>query len=226
MTGRIARPAPTAAATRLASALGISLAGVAGSGPGCQITEDDVRAVAARRDYRAGTSHLAGVPTESRSLTTGGRLAVDPAVVSANTRVGVSDPDVRTLANTRGVFLSRVKGTGTGGAITPSDVLTAAAVQDHQRAVAHRAAFPAPKPEPAWEPPPFTASGIDPKALLDVPAPVRPAMAAAETTAAAYALRERYAGMTDDEARGALARDRAVSCDHGGIGPTRRNVWG
>ncbi len=148
MTGRIARPTPTAVATRLASALGISLVGVAGSGPGCQITEDDVRAVAARRDYRAGTSHLTAVPSEPRSLTTGGRMAADPAVVTANTRVGVSDPEVRRLANTRGVYLSRVKGTGANGAITASDVLTAAAVQDHQRAVAHRAAFPAPKPAP------------------------------------------------------------------------------
>jgi hypothetical protein len=107
-----------------------------------------------------------------------------------------------------------------------SDGLAAAAAQDRQPAPAQRAAFPAPKPEPAWELPPFTASGIDPRALLDVPGPVRPAMAAAETTAAAYALREKYAGMGDDEARAALARDRAVSCDHGGIGPTRRSIPG
>ncbi len=119
-----------------------------------------------------------------------------------------------------------MRGTGTNGAITKSDVLDAAGTQDRQRATAQRAAFPAPKSEPAWELPPFTASGIDPKALLDVPAPVRPAMAAADTTAAAYALRERYRGIPDGEARAALARDRSVSCDHGGLGPSRRNVWG
>ena len=225
--GRIARPAPTAAATALASALGIGLAGVPGSGPDGQITEDDVRFVARDRDYRAGTTtHLRAIPSEPRSLTTGGRLAADPAVVTANTRVAVTDPDVRRLANTRGVFLARVTGTGRNGVITKTDVLAAAAEQDRQRAAAHRAAFPAPKPEPAWELPPFTASGIDPRALLDVPAPIRPAMAAAETTAAAYALRERYRGMPDDDARTALARDRAVSCDHGGIGPTRRSIPG
>lgn len=219
------RPEPSAEATRLASALSIDLSRVYGTGPSGQHTAEDVRRFA---DYRKDTSrHLTAVPPPaSRALTTGGRLAADPAVVTANTRVGVPDPEVRTLANTRGVYLSRVRGTGTGGAITKSDVLEAAAAQDRQRATWQRDAFPTPKAEPAWELPPFTASGIDPKALLDVPAPVRPAMAAAETTAAAYALRERYQGMPDDEARAALARDRAVSCDHGGIGPTRRSIPG
>jgi pyruvate/2-oxoglutarate dehydrogenase complex dihydrolipoamide acyltransferase (E2) component len=122
------------------------------------------------------------------------------------------------------VRLAAVTGSGPDGGITKADMLAIAAEQDRQQAAAQRRAFPAPKPEPAWELPPFTASGIDPKTLLYVPAPVRPAMAAAETTAEAYRLRERYAGMPNDGARTALAKNRAVSCDHGGLGPIQRSI--
>lgn len=58
--------------------------------------------------------------------------------------------------------------------------------------------------------PAFTASGIDPKVLLRSPAPVRPAIAAAATPAAAYALAQRYAGMTDADAARVLATDMSV----------------
>lgn len=53
-------------------------------------------------------------------------------------------------------------------------------------------------------------------ALRDVPAVVRPAMAAAETAAEANRLREKYRGKGDDEARRELARDRMVSVRYGG----------
>lgn len=58
--------------------------------------------------------------------------------------------------------------------------------------------------------PAFTASGIDPKVLLRSPAPVRPAIAAAPTTAEAYAIAQRYAGMSDADAARALATDMSV----------------
>ena len=34
----------------------------------------------------------------------------------------------------------------------------------------------------------------------------------------------RYRGMGDAEAQAVLAKDRSVSCDYGGLGPTRRSV--
>lgn len=58
--------------------------------------------------------------------------------------------------------------------------------------------------------PAFTASGIDPKVLLRSPAPVRPAIAAAATAAEAYAIAQRYAGMSDTDAARALATDMSV----------------
>ncbi|GAA3785593.1 hypothetical protein [Micromonospora maritima] len=61
--------------------------------------------------------------------------------------------------------------------------------------------------------PAFTASGIDPKVLLRSPAPVRPAIAAAPTTAEAYAIAQRYAGMSDADAARALATDMSVPAD-------------
>ncbi|MGY1985444.1 E3 binding domain-containing protein [Blastococcus sp. SYSU DS0669] len=182
--------------------------------------------VARDRDYRSGTAaHLHAVPAEPRSLTIGGGLAADPAVVTANTRVAVSDPDVRRLANTRGVLLARVTGTGRNGAITRTDVLTAAAAQDRQRAAAQRRAFP--EPAAALEHRiSFTASGLPVSVLDEVPPSVRRALAAAPDHATAFALVEQYRGLGDTDARAALSRDRSVSCDHGGIGPTGRTVPG
>lgn len=58
--------------------------------------------------------------------------------------------------------------------------------------------------------PPFCASGLDPQVLRSVPAPVRPAMAAASTTQEAYALLDRYRGLSDDDAQVVLSRDASV----------------
>lgn len=223
MTGT---PAPEPLAVALAASLGLDLSRVAGSGPGCQVTADDVRSVAARRDFEAKTRHLAAVPAPgSGSLTTGGRLAGNQAVAAENVRVAVADPAVRYLADVRGVYLSRVRGTGPNGAITRSDVLDAAAVQDQQRAAAQRRAFRAPQaaPEPRIT---FTASGLPVSVLEEVPPSVRRALAAAPDHATAFALVEKYRGFGDPDARAALARDRSVSCDYGGLGPSRRNLWG
>lgn len=48
--------------------------------------------------------------------------------------------------------------------------------------------------------PPFTASGLDPQVLLRVPAAARTAMAAATTTAEAYAILTSFDGLTPGQA--------------------------
>lgn len=58
--------------------------------------------------------------------------------------------------------------------------------------------------------PSFLASGLDPSVLLQYPEPVRPAMAAADTTQEAYAIGARYAGMTNEQAAAAIGVDRSV----------------
>jgi hypothetical protein len=50
-----------------------------------------------------------------------------------------------------------------------------------------------------------------------MPPLVRPATAAAETHAEAYRLRAQYSGLDDEVARAALAKDRKVSTQHGGL---------
>lgn len=91
----------------------------------------------------------------------------------------------------------------------PSD--TWAAPRPQARASAPRAATPAgPYTGATSDLPAFTASGVDPKVLLRSPAPVRPAIAAAATTAEAYALAQRYAGMSDADAARVLATDMTV----------------
>jgi pyruvate/2-oxoglutarate dehydrogenase complex dihydrolipoamide acyltransferase (E2) component len=207
------RPEPTGEAVRLAANLGVDLSRVCGTGPAGEVTAGDVKRVA---DYRKDTArHLAAVPGEPRSLTVGGRPAADPAVVGANTRVAVASPDVRQLANTRGVLLSRVRGTGPNGAVTKSDVLDSAAAQDRQRAVAHRRAFPTPQaaPEPRVS---FTASGLPVSVLDEVPPSVRRALAAAPDHAAAFPLVERYGPLADEDAARLLRSDRTVSTRYGG----------
>ncbi len=153
--------------------------------------------------------------TGPRSVTVGGGLAPDQAVVSANARVAVTDPDVRTLANGRGVLLARVTGTGRDGALTKTDVLTAAAAQDAERAAAQRRAYPAarPQPEPRIS---FTASGLPVSVLGEVPPSVRRALAAAPDTRAAYALVEKYGALADEDAARLLAGDRTVATRYGG----------
>jgi len=125
-------------------------------------------------------------------------------VAAANARVNAT-PYVRALADRLGVHLSNVEGTGVGGRITDRDV----------RAHASPLAA-APAARTSSDLPAFTASGIDPKALLQVPPSVRSAVAAAATGAEAYALVQRYKDMPDDEAAQLLAIDPSVSCEHGG----------
>jgi len=114
-------------------------------------------------------------------------------------------PAVRTMAARLGVNLRNVVGTGVGGRITTVDVRAAAGVT-------------APAPRPASNPyaaqganlPAFTASGLDPAVLARFPAPVRPAMAAAATTAEAFRLGQAYQGLSDADAAAKLALDTSV----------------
>ncbi|MGY1607272.1 E3 binding domain-containing protein [Geodermatophilus sp. SYSU D00700] len=212
------KPLSRANAEITAKALGVDLAQVTATGPrGAYTTTDLVDASLGVSTIAA--RHPAPVPepsADARPLTLHGR-AIQPWLAAENARVP-ADADVRQAAGEREVRLAEVEGTGPGGRPTMSDVLAVARQQDAQRAAAHRAAFPAPAPEADPVMPPFSASGVDPRALLaGVPAVAWRALAAAETTAEAYRLRERYLGLSDDEARAALAKDRSVATRHGGL---------
>ncbi|GAB4083018.1 hypothetical protein GCU67_08105 [Modestobacter muralis] len=203
----------TAEAARLAASLGVDTSRVYGLGPNREVTAEDVRRVAAYRDPIG--RHLAALPApDARSLTTGGRVAADPAVASFNSRVAVADPAVRQLANARGVRLDRLTGTGSNGVVQQSDVLTAAAAQDRQHAAAWAAVAPAaPAPEPRVS---FTASGLPVSVLDEVPAPVRRALAAAPDHATAFALVQKYGALAAADAERLLRADRSVLTTYGG----------
>jgi hypothetical protein len=83
----------------------------------------------------------------------------------------------------------------TGSAVMGRNPIVAAARQrDPRAAVAADARGPAPTLFAAGDLPPFTASGIDPNVLLQVPWQARQPIAAAPSTAEAYALVQRYSG--------------------------------
>jgi pyruvate dehydrogenase E2 component (dihydrolipoamide acetyltransferase) len=94
-------------ARRMAAELGVDLTALTGTGPGGRIVAEDVEAAAARE-----------VPAEPSGTT-------EPAAVS---------PLVRRLAETRGVNLGAVAGTGPGGRITRADIEAAGAAADVGRA--------------------------------------------------------------------------------------------
>jgi pyruvate dehydrogenase E2 component (dihydrolipoamide acetyltransferase) len=91
------RIAASPAARRLAQEAGIDLAGVAGSGPDGRITEADV---VAARSAPAATPAGAGAPAGDV----------------------IASPVARRLAQTLGIDVARVPGTGPGGRITKEDV--------------------------------------------------------------------------------------------------------
>jgi len=188
-----ARATASAPVRALANRLGVRLGDVSGTGAGGRITTRDVHAAAPRR----GPATLAAVPSAA---------SAERSRVAAAANEHVTAPtNVRELANHLGVQLRDVYAAGVSGATgmpTESDV----------RAQAGRLGLPG-AASTAPPLPAFTASGIDPRALLDFPAPVRPAMAAAESRAEAYALGQRYAGMTDELAAQALATDLTVPPD-------------
>lgn len=163
-------------------------------------------------------------------------------------------PLVRQLAQRHGVDLAALAGTGVGGRITDNDVYAASARLAPKRYGTQTAATsgddgpPQAKLIPAGSGylkiapsaakveahrvqqlsaiPAFTASGLDPQALLSLPGPVRSAVAAAPTLAAASELAQRYRGLSDEDALAALSKDRTVSCEHGGLGtPASWRGW-
>jgi pyruvate/2-oxoglutarate dehydrogenase complex dihydrolipoamide acyltransferase (E2) component len=170
--------------------LGVDLSTVNGTGHGGMITVKDVKAAASKKPLRRAPAATAPV-----------RLAPPRQPTPRGGLIAVADTAAIGLADELGVYLGDVAGTGEGGAITVDDV----------RAAAGQARSTDPAPLPA-----FTASGLDPQELLKVPAPVRPAVAAAETRTRAYELAQAYAGMSDDEAREALAADPTVPAHVGG----------
>lgn len=123
-------------------------------------------------------------------------------------------PVIAQLAARLGVNMSNVVGTGVGGRIRREDVLNAA--QPGQGPSMARAGTS--RPRPAGNPyargdsslPAFTASGLDPAALLGFPAPVRAAMAAVPSQAEAYSIGQRYQGLSDLDAARAMVSDPSL----------------
>lgn len=211
----------TAQVRALADRLGVHLAAATGTGVGGRITTGDVRN-AARRQRAERTQRLeqarAEAPTaQPGSLSATGRPTVMSWLRGENAAVMCASPEVRQLADERGVRMKYVHGTGPDGRTTVSDVLAQADRQDAGRRRAQiAAATPADTRVPEWPLPAFTASGVDPFQLLAVPEPVRPAMAAADTLAAAYRIKNNYAGLSDEDARQQLMIDKDVLPEHGG----------
>lgn len=121
-------------------------------------------------------------------------------------------PTVRAEAKALGVALDTVTGTGAGGRVRLSDVRAAAGLSPRPTPARRSTAATTP-PGPAALPP-FTASGIDPQALLQVPEVVRPALAAEESRAIAYELVQTYRGLDNDTATATLLRDDRIPHQH------------
>lgn len=182
-------------ARTLALQMGVTLNDVRPEVPG-HVTEKDVRAHAQRTAPRRAFASVDARPGSSPPPTPADRKRT----TDANAAVRAS-ANVRQLADRLGVGLSEVPATGAGGRITMNDV----------RALARPAAVGTSGALPA-----FTASGVDPQALLRYPSPVRPAMAAAATHGAAFAMANKYQGMSDADAKDALAFDVTVPVHLGG----------
>ncbi len=226
---------------RLAAQLGVDLSTVTGTGVGGRIRADDVRQAAGHRtgavlELLAGEraadpaasgrdAYVADLvarqvgPFASPSVTTGGPTWL----VRENSRVDGVPPDVRSYADARGVRLGQLPGDPAHFTLRTVDVAFHA--QRAAEQAAYLAAYPAPAPEPEGPAVTFTASGIPPAALSQVPQPLRRALAAAETTVEAFRMVQAYAGLSDDDAEARLRRDRAVSCDYGGAGTSVRLPW-
>lgn len=153
---------------------------------------------------------------DSASFTATGVPEAQGWLVAENAKNADVSYEVRHLANAHGVRLAVLRGTGPNGQATTSDVRMAVASRAAKERRAQAAAKPDPTPTPTRPLPTFTASGINPTELLAVPAPVRMAMAGAETRAAAYNIKNRYAGIDDAEAAQQLKIDKDIPPEYGG----------
>lgn len=220
-------PPATPVVRHMAEQWGVNLQTVTGTGAGGRITLGDVRATA--RAMRAGTGSPSiapvarlGEPGASVSVAYGadGRPTRNPFVVAKNAGVNGADPQARELADEHSILLDNIVGSGRNGQVTESDVQATIRQEAAARALSTprkpAASTLAEQPLPA-----FTASGVDPKALLGVQPSLRPAMAAAETQAEAFQLAERYQGLTDEQVQERLAADSTVDARYGGF----KNAW-
>ena len=172
---------------------------------------------AAKKANRWSANANGPAQARPRSMTASGRQAVMSWLVGENGAVICESPEVRQLANEREVRLAYMRGTGPNGRPTRADVLAVAGRQDAERSRAQAAARPSVAPTPTPPPlPAFTASGLDPAQLLSVPPAARMAMAGAETLAAAYKIKNKYGGLSDEEARARIAVDHDVPREYGG----------
>ena len=106
-------PAAAPSVRRLARKLGVDLHEVEGSGPGGRLTESDVTSAAMKGDDKSG---------EAKGLVVNERAVQSSALPSA-TRVAT--PRARRAAQSMGVDLATVVGSGKGGRIRERDVLAA-----------------------------------------------------------------------------------------------------
>src|SRR5581483_2885393 len=119
-------------ARRLAKEFGLSLDGIAGAGPGGRITEADVLAARQRPAAAPAAASRAAPPSST--------VAGAPPIAS---------PLARRLADTLGIDLGAVRGSGPGGRITKEDVEQFAARPPQPSLGPAAPARPAAAPQPA-----------------------------------------------------------------------------
>ncbi len=144
-------------ARRVARELGVDLATVPGTGPGGRIVSEDVEA--------AVSAHVTDVPVPA--------VPVGPAVVDGDQRTGYVSPLVRRHAETVGVDLETVVGTGPGGRIRRMDVDRAASGVPLYT--------PRPQPPPGATAPGETVPGATARLDAQPPAGPRPGQVVALT---------------------------------------------
>lgn len=158
-------------------------------------------------------------------------MSDEPSTLAERNQQVATTSHIRRIANTHGVELASVQGTGVGGRISQQDVMARVAAVRPQapppspsRGAGGRFGHPSPtdvsalartpshlararssaSPEPTLfgggDLPPFTASGIDPQALLQVPWQARHALASAATPREAYAIVNEFTGLSPDSA--------------------------
>ncbi|MEW2382314.1 hypothetical protein AB0873_09510 [Micromonospora sp. NPDC047707] len=177
-------------------------------------TAAEIAAAGRAADEIPRTPVDAGPPPVSPPPVRSQPVSIDFAAIKAANAAVSAAPDVRKMADGLGVDLRTVQPRPGQTAVDIDDVKAAYG----RRTSASRRGNPTPPNAAAAGPytgsdgtlPAFTASGLDPKVLRRYPAPVRPAMAAVPSLAEAYAIGQRYVGLTDDEARQQLATDASI----------------
>jgi len=152
-------------------------------------------------DWAVATSRIG----ESRKAFWRSQLAAGKVSASAIERLASVDiPAVPAAPRTRPLNLRAATAPPEGaGAWSPNPIVAAARSREPRAAAAASTKRAAPTLFAGGDLPPFTASGVDPQVLLQVPWLARHPVAAAGTTAEAYKLLQDYSG-PDAEVRAAM----------------------